>query len=40
LDGLGAVGGGAHAADEHVSVADLTWRAALLCGLLRRILMV
>jgi glutamate carboxypeptidase len=40
LDGLGAVGGGAHAADEHVSVADLPWRAALLSGLLRRILMV
>jgi glutamate carboxypeptidase len=37
LDGLGAVGGGAHAADEHVSVADLPWRAALLAGLLRRI---
>jgi len=40
LDGLGAVGGGAHAADEHVSVADLPWRAALLSGLLRRILIV
>ena len=40
LDGLGAVGGGAHAADEHVSVADLPWRAALLAGLLRRILIV
>ena len=40
LDGLGAVGGGAHAADEHVSVADLPWRAALLSGLMRRILMV
>jgi glutamate carboxypeptidase len=37
LDGLGAVGGGAHAADEHVTVADLPWRAALLAGLLRRI---
>ena len=37
LDGLGAVGGGAHATDEHVSVADLSWRAALLAGLLRRI---
>jgi glutamate carboxypeptidase len=37
LDGLGAVGGGAHADDEHVSVADLPWRAALLGGLLRRI---
>jgi glutamate carboxypeptidase len=38
LDGLGAVGGGAHADDECVSVADLPWRAALLAGLLRRIL--
>jgi glutamate carboxypeptidase len=38
LDGLGAVGGGAHADDEHVTVADLPWRAALLAGLLRRIL--
>jgi glutamate carboxypeptidase len=40
LDGLGAVGGGAHAEDEHVTVADLPWRAALLAGLLRRILVV
>lgn len=40
LDGLGAVGGGAHANDEHVSVSDLAWRAALLAGLLRRILAV
>ena len=40
LDGLGAVGGGAHADDEHVTVADLPWRAALLAGLLRRILAV
>jgi len=38
IDGLGAVGGGAHAIDEHVSVGDLAWRAALLAGLLRRIL--
>lgn len=29
LDGLGAVGGGAHAVDEHVSVAGMTERAAL-----------
>ena len=27
-----------HAADEHVTIADLPWRAALLAGLLRRIL--
>jgi glutamate carboxypeptidase len=40
LDGLGAIGGGAHADDEHVSVEDLPWRAALLAGLLRRILAV
>jgi glutamate carboxypeptidase len=40
LDGLGAVGSGAHAVGEHVSVADLPWRAALLAGLLRRILAV
>lgn len=38
LDGLGAVGAGAHAADEHVIVPDLPWRAALLAGLLQRIL--
>jgi len=37
LDGLGAVGGGAHADDEHVTIADLPWRAALIAGLLRRI---
>ena len=40
LDGLGAMGGGAHADDEHVSVGDLPWRAAMLAGLLRRILAV
>jgi glutamate carboxypeptidase len=40
LDGLGAVGGGAHAADEHVSIGDLPWRAALVAGLLQRILAV
>lgn len=34
LDGLGAVGGGAHAADEHVVVAMLAPRTALLAGLL------
>jgi glutamate carboxypeptidase len=38
LDGLGAVGGGAHAVGEYVDVADLPWRAALVAGLLRRIL--
>jgi len=40
LDGLGAVGGGAHADNEHVTTADLPWRAALVAGLLRRILAV
>jgi glutamate carboxypeptidase len=34
LDGLGPCGDGAHALHEHVIVADLTWRAAFLCGLL------
>jgi glutamate carboxypeptidase len=38
LDGLGAIGGGAHAADEYATVQDLPWRAALVAGLLRRIL--
>ena len=33
LDGLGAVGGGAHAADEHVVVSTMPARAALLSGL-------
>jgi glutamate carboxypeptidase len=33
LDGLGAVGDGAHAAHEHVDVTALPWRAALIAGL-------
>ena len=37
LDGLGAVGGGAHALDEHVRVDQLAPRAALAAGLLRRL---
>ena len=37
LDGLGPVGGGAHALDEHVVVSDLPFRAALLAGLLGRL---
>jgi glutamate carboxypeptidase len=37
LDGLGAVGDGAHALHEHVLVDDLPWRAALLAGLLARL---
>ena len=35
LDGLGAVGDGAHAAHEHIEISSLPWRAALLAGLLR-----
>ncbi|MGJ6966657.1 M20/M25/M40 family metallo-hydrolase [Streptosporangium sp. G11] len=38
LDGLGAVGGGAHADDEHVVVAEMPGRAALLAGLIRAVL--
>ena len=35
LDGLGAVGDGAHAAHEHVEMSRrCPWRAALLAGLL------
>ena len=34
LDGLGAVGGGAHADDEHVLVGELPGRTALLAALL------
>lgn len=37
LDGLGAVGGGAHAIDEHVEIDELPWRAALVAGLLARL---
>jgi glutamate carboxypeptidase len=35
LDGLGARGAGAHADDEHVLLASLPERAALLARLLR-----
>jgi glutamate carboxypeptidase len=34
LDGLGAVGGGAHSSEEHVMIGSLPERAALLAGLL------
>ncbi|HWK10109.1 MAG TPA: M20/M25/M40 family metallo-hydrolase, partial [Vicinamibacterales bacterium] len=37
LDGLGAVGDGAHASHEHVTISDLPWRAALVAGLLNRL---
>ncbi|MEK0100448.1 M20/M25/M40 family metallo-hydrolase, partial [Streptomyces sp. A475] len=38
LDGLGAVGGGAHADDEHVVVAELPRRTALLTALIDAVL--
>lgn len=38
LDGLGAVGGGAHADHEHVLVAELPGRAALLAALVHDLL--
>ena len=38
LDGLGAVGGGAHADDEHLLVSALVPRTMLLAGLIRRVL--
>ncbi|MGV9778803.1 M20 family metallopeptidase [Streptosporangium sp. NPDC003464] len=38
LDGLGAVGGGAHAAHEHVVVAEMPGRARLLAGLISAVL--
>jgi len=37
LDGLGAVGDGAHAEHEHVIAAELPRRAALLAGLIQRV---
>ena len=37
LDGLGAVGDGAHALHEHVEVESLSDRAALVAGLIARI---
>ena len=37
LDGLGAVGAGAHALYEHVEVGELPWRAALVAGLVHRL---
>jgi glutamate carboxypeptidase len=38
LDGLGAIGGGAHADDEHVLVGELPGRAALVTGLMADLL--
>jgi len=37
LDGLGADGDGAHAADEHVVISSLPERAALAAGLIVRL---
>jgi len=37
LDGLGAVGDGAHAVHEYVTIAHLPWRAALVAGLVARL---
>jgi len=37
LDGLGAIGDGAHALHEHVELASLAVRAALIAGVLRRL---
>ena len=37
IDGLGAVGAGAHALHEHVEVGALPWRAALVAGLIHRL---
>lgn len=38
LDGLGAVGGGAHADDEHILIAEMPARAALVAQLVRDLL--
>jgi glutamate carboxypeptidase len=38
LDGLGAVGGGAHADDEHVLAGTMPERAALLAALVADLL--
>ena len=37
LDGLGAVGHGAHALHEHVLIDQLPWRAALIAGLIQHL---
>ncbi len=37
LDGLGAIGDGAHAVHEHVEIASLSWRTALVAGLIARL---
>jgi len=37
LDGLGAIGDGAHARHEHVETGALAWRSALIAGLLAQL---
>jgi glutamate carboxypeptidase len=37
LDGLGAVGDGAHSLEEFVDIKSLPDRAALIAGLIRRV---
>jgi glutamate carboxypeptidase len=37
LDGLGAIGGGAHARDEHIELAALPLRTALVAGIIARL---
>jgi glutamate carboxypeptidase len=37
LDGLGAIGDGAHAIHEHIIVRELPGRAALVAGLIARL---
>ena len=37
LDGLGAVGSGAHEIEEHVEISSIPWRAALVGGIIERI---
>jgi len=37
LDGMGAVGGGAHADDEHVVIAEIPSRTALLAAMIRAV---
>ena len=37
LDGLGAVGDGAHRVTEHVEIDQLPWRAALVAGLIEQV---
>jgi glutamate carboxypeptidase len=37
MDGLGAVGDGAHAVNEHILLESLSLRSALLAGLIREL---